>query len=70
VALLNARAGAPSWAPELLARTHLALGPGALAAGPLPDLYAQREPWAIDAGDSHSAYLPLVRFRLSQPLTS
>ena len=28
VALLNARAGVPSWGPELLARTHYALGIG------------------------------------------
>ena len=28
VALLNARAGVPSWGPELLARTHYALGSG------------------------------------------
>jgi hypothetical protein len=70
VALLNARAGAPSWGPELLARTHLTLGPAALAAGPLPDLYAQWERWAIDVGDSHGAYLPLVRFRSSHPATS
>jgi hypothetical protein len=29
VTLLNARAGVPSWGPELLARTHYALGSGA-----------------------------------------
>ena len=29
VSLLNARAGVPSWGPELLARTHYALGSGA-----------------------------------------
>src|SRR6266516_3817227 len=28
VSLLNARAGVPSWGPELLARTHYALGSG------------------------------------------
>jgi hypothetical protein len=28
IALLNARAGIPSWGPELLARTHYALGSG------------------------------------------
>jgi hypothetical protein len=41
VALLNARAGVPSWGPELLARTHYALGSGVSAIGTLPDLYAQ-----------------------------
>jgi hypothetical protein len=70
VVLLNARAGVPSWGPELLVRTHLLLGPGALTVGTLPDLYAQWERWAIDVGDSHSAYLPLVRFRSSQSATS
>jgi hypothetical protein len=28
IALLNSRAGSPSWGPELLARTHYALGSG------------------------------------------
>jgi hypothetical protein len=35
VALLNARAGVPSWGPELLARTHYALGSGASTIQPL-----------------------------------
>ena len=40
VALLNARAGVPSWGPELLARTHYALGSGVSTVDTLPDLYA------------------------------
>jgi len=71
VSLLNARAGEPSWGPELLARTHLALGSGSVSAiGSLPDLYAQWERWAIDVAEGHGAYLPLVRFRSSQRLAS
>jgi len=70
VALLNARAGVPSWGPELLARTHYALGSGVSAIGTLPDLYAQWERWAADVTESHTTYLPLVRFRSPRPLSS
>lgn len=70
VTLLNERAGVPSWGPELLARTVLSLGPGTAAIDSLSNLYAQWERWAADVGDTHSAYLPLVRFRSSQRYTS
>ncbi len=70
VALLNARAGVPSWGPELLARTHYALGSGASTIDTLPDLYAQWERWAADIAESHTTYLPLVRFRSPRPLSS
>ena len=63
MALLNARAGVPSWGPELLARTHYALGTGMSTLDTMPDLYAQWERWAADVGVSHTTYLPLVRFR-------
>jgi hypothetical protein len=63
VALLNARAGIPSWGPELLARTKYALGSGTSTLDTLPDLYGQWERWAADVGESHTTYLPLVRFR-------
>jgi hypothetical protein len=46
VALLNERAGMPSWGPELLARTHYALGSGVSTLDTMPDLYAQWEDWA------------------------
>ena len=36
VTLLNARAGVPSWGPELLARTHYALGTGISTLDTLP----------------------------------
>jgi hypothetical protein len=48
VTLLNARAGVPSWGPELLARTHYALGTGVSTLDTLPGLYAQWERWAAD----------------------
>jgi hypothetical protein len=70
VALLNARAGVPSWGPELLARTHYALGSGVSTIDTLPDLYARWERWAADVAESHATYLPLVRFRSPRPLAS
>jgi len=70
IALLNARAGVPSWGPELLARTHYALGSGASTIDTLPDLYAQWERFAADITESHTTYLPLVRFRSPRPLSS
>ena len=70
VALLNARAGVPSWGPELLARTHYALGSGMSTLDTMPDLYARWERWASDVAESHTTYLPLVRFRSPRPLSS
>jgi hypothetical protein len=70
VALLNARAGVPSWGPELLARTHYALGSGVSTLDTLPDLYDRWERWAADIAESHTTYLPLVGFRSPQPMSS
>ena len=70
VALLNARAGVPSWGPELLARTHYALGSGVSTIDTMPVLYSQWERWAADVAESHTTYLPLVRFRSPQVLSS
>jgi hypothetical protein len=70
VALLNARGGFPSWGPELLARTHYALGSGTSTLDTMPALYAQWERWASDVAESHTTYLPLVRFRSPQALSS
>jgi hypothetical protein len=70
VALLNARAGVPSWGPELLARTHYALGTGVSTIDTLPDLFEEWESWAAEVGESHTTYLPLVRFRSPKPLSS
>jgi hypothetical protein len=70
IALLNARAGVPSWGPELLARTHYALGSGSSTVDTLPGLYEQWERFAADIAESHTTYLPLVRFRSPRPLSS
>jgi len=69
VALLNARGGVPSWGPELLARTYYGLGSGSTL-DTMPELYAQWERWASDVAESHATYLPLVRFRSPQALSS
>src|SRR5262249_42380182 len=63
-------AGVPSWGPELLARTHYALGSGVSTIDTLPDLYDRWERWAADIAESHTSYLPLVRFRSPRPLSS
>jgi hypothetical protein len=70
VALLVSRAGAPSWGPELIARAHYALGSGVSTINTLPELYRQWERWAADVAESHTTYLPLVRFRSPQPNSS
>jgi hypothetical protein len=70
VALLNSRGGFPSWGPELLARTHYALGSGTSTLDTMPELYTQWERWASDVAESHSTYLPLVRFRSPAALSS
>jgi len=70
VALLNSRGGVPSWGPELLARTFYALGTGVSTIDTLPDLYRTWERWAADVAESHSSYLPLVRFRSPQAYSS
>ena len=63
IALLNSRAGSPSWGPELLARTHYALGSGRSSLDTLPEFYSQWERWAADVTESHVTYSPLVWFR-------
>jgi hypothetical protein len=70
VTLLNGRGGVPSWGPELLARTHYALGTGVSTVDTLPQLYEEWESWAAEVGESHTTYLPLVRFRSPKPLSS
>lgn len=70
IALLTARAGVPSWGPELLARTLYALGSGLSTIDTLPDLYERWEAWAADVAESHTTYLPLVRFRSPKPRNS
>jgi predicted permease len=52
IALLNSRAGSPSWGPELLARTHYALGSGRSTLDTLPEFYNQWERWAADVTEA------------------
>src|SRR5262249_755868 len=70
VSLLNARAGVPSWGPGLLARPHYAVGWGNWTIDTLADLYERWESWAADLAESHTTYLPLVRFRSPRPKSS
>jgi hypothetical protein len=70
VALLNSRAGVPSFGPEFLARQYYALGSGVSTLDTLPELYQQWERWAADVAESHTTYLPLVRFRSPLPYSS
>jgi hypothetical protein len=67
ITLLAARAGIPAWGPELLARTRYALGSGLSTIDTLPDLYERWEQWAAELAESHTTYLPLVRFRSPKP---
>lgn len=70
VTMLDARAGVPSWGPELLARTHYGLGTGTSALGELPRWFEQWEQWSADVAESHATYLPLVDFRSPRALSS
>jgi hypothetical protein len=70
IALLASRAGVPSWGPELLARTYYGLGTGVSTLDTLPDLYMRWERWSADVAESHTTYLPLVRFRSPLPYSS
>jgi hypothetical protein len=65
VTTLEARAGAPAWGPELLARQQLV---GLLDS--LGELYDDWEKWAADLAESHSNYSVLVRFRSPNPYRS
>lgn len=67
VTLLQARAGAPPWGPELLARTRYGMR---VRTDDLPEFYALWERWAADVAESHANYPVLIRFRSPQPYTS
>lgn len=70
VTMLDARAGVPSWGPELLGRTHYGLGTGFSMLGELPKWFDQWEAWSADVAESHATYLTLVHFRSPRPLSS
>jgi hypothetical protein len=63
VTLLQSRAGAPAWGPEILSR-HMQI-PGLITE--LPDLYRGWERWAAEISESHTSYPVLIHFRSPQP---
>ena len=65
VTMLQSRAGAPAWGPEILARHHIV---GLVDA--LPEFYAEWERWAAEVGESHTTYPVLITFRSPHPLRS
>jgi hypothetical protein len=65
VTLLQSRAGAPAWGPELLARAQLVY-----LMDSLRELYADWEHWAADVAESHSNYPVLIWFRSPHALRS
>jgi hypothetical protein len=58
VTLLESRAGAPAWGPELLIRHQLIAG-----VENLPPLFARWEQWAADVAESHTSYPSLLYLR-------
>lgn len=65
VTLLESRAGAPAWGPELLAR-HAMVG----TTDNLAEFYGEWERWAADVAESHTTYPTLVWFRSAHELQS
>jgi hypothetical protein len=59
VTMLQARAGAPAWGPEILMR-HMQI-PGLI--NQLPALYQGWERWAAQIAESHTSYPVLIHFR-------
>jgi len=65
VTLLESRAGAPAWGPELLIR-HQLVG----TVDNLPNLFAEWERWAADVAESHTTYPSLLYLRSPRLLNS
>jgi hypothetical protein len=65
VTLLEARAGAPAWGPEILWR-HQRIG----ITDSLPRFYEEWEQWSADVAETHSTYPILLFFRSPDPLRS
>ena len=65
VTMLESRAGAPAWGPEVLIR-HQLVG----LIGNLPALFADWEQWAADVAESHTSYPSLLFFRSPRPQNS
>ncbi len=62
VTMLESRAGAPAWGPELLAR-HQLVG----IIDDLPAFYARWEEWAADVAETHTTYPSLLYLRSPHP---
>lgn len=65
VTMLQSRAGAPAWGPEILIRHH-----NVRIMDNLPYLFAEWEQWAADVAESHSSYPVLIHLRSPAPLRS
>ncbi len=65
VTMLESRAGAPAWGPEILWR-HQRIH----TLDALPVFYEDWERWCADVAESHSAYPMLLFFRSPDPLRS
>lgn len=65
VTMLQSRAGAPAWGPEILARAQLVE-----LVDELKSLYAEWERWTAEVMESHTTYTVLVWFRSPHPLRS
>ncbi len=65
VTLLESRAGAPAWGPELLIR-HQLVG----LIDNLGNLFADWERWAADVAESHTSYPSLLYLRSPRPQNS
>ena len=65
ITMLQSRAGAPAWGPEILAR-HQQVG----LIDDLPRFYSEWERWAADVAESHTNYPVLIFFRSPHPLRS
>lgn len=65
VTMLQSRAGAPAWGPEILARAQLVN-----ITDELRHLYAEWERWSAEVMESHTTYPVLIWFRSPHPLRS
>ena len=65
VSMLESRAGAPAWGPEILWR-HQRIA----TLDALPAFYEEWERWCADVAESHSTYPVLLFFRSPDPLRS
>lgn len=65
VTMLQSRAGAPAWGPEILWRAKQAS-----LIESLPTLYLEWERWAADVMESHTTYPSLIWLRSPHPLRS